>query len=57
MIKNNIGNREAKELICVIHGHEQRGRYAEPDGTGVAGIGGKMGETWDNCNSIIMKSI
>ena len=24
-IKNSIGNREAKELICTIHGHELRG--------------------------------
>ena len=23
-VKNTIGNREAKELICTIHGHELR---------------------------------
>ena len=25
MVKNSIGNREAKELICMIHGHELKG--------------------------------
>ena len=24
-VKNNMGNREAKELICTTHGHELRG--------------------------------
>ena len=28
-IKNSIGNREAKELICTIHGHELRGGMLE----------------------------
>ena len=25
-VKNSIGNREVKELICTTHGHELRGR-------------------------------
>ena len=25
-VKNSIGNVEAKELICITHGHELRGR-------------------------------
>ena len=25
-IKNSIGNGEAKEFICMTHGHEQRGK-------------------------------
>ena len=25
-IKNSIGNEEAKQLICMTHGHELRGR-------------------------------
>ena len=27
-VKNGIGNRELKELICTTHGHELRGRNA-----------------------------
>ena len=29
MVKNGIGNREFKELICTTHGHELRGRKLE----------------------------
>ena len=28
-VKNGIGNREFKELICSAHGHELRGRMLE----------------------------
>ena len=27
-VKNSIGNGEAKEVICMTHGHELRGRTA-----------------------------
>ena len=33
-VKNGIGNRELKELLCTSHGHELRGGEAE--GLGVA---------------------
>ena len=53
-VKNSMGNGEAKELICMTHGHEQRGL-----GSG----GGNGGPEWrevkvengDNCNSIMIK--
>ena len=53
-VKNSIGNREAKECICMTHGHELRwGRMLE--GRGVQGRGGIKGrKKWDNCNSIII---
>ena len=31
-VKNTIGNRVAKELICIAHGHELRGKIAEGNG-------------------------
>ena len=34
-VKNSIGNEEAKELICMTHGHELR-----------EGIAGGNGDTW-----------
>ena len=37
-VKNGIGNRELKELICTTHGHELRGEMLE--GLGVQGRGG-----------------
>ena len=37
-VKNSIGNGEAKELICMTHGHELKGGNA--GGRGVQG-GGK----------------
>ena len=52
-VKNSIGNREPKELVCTTQGHEKSG--------GIAGgnVGtwwrGTKGESWDNCNSIINK--
>ena len=48
-----MGNVEAKELICVTHGHElNRGNV---DGMGCVGLRGVKGGKWDNCNSIINK--
>ena len=52
-MKNGIGNREFKELICTTHGHELR-RRGMLEGWGVQGGGvvkGKMG----NYNSIANK--
>ena len=51
--KNSIGNVEAKEPICMTHGHELQGIMWEGWGgqDGVEWGGGK----WDNCNSIINK--
>ena len=49
-IKNSIGNREAKELICTIHGHELRGGDCWREG------GGEQREKIGiNQNSIINK--
>ena len=48
-----MGNREAKELICMTHGHEVRGG-GNAGGKGSAewrGIKGR--KKWGNCNSII----
>ena len=42
-----MGIGEAKELICMTHGHELR--------VGGAGWRGIKGVKWDNCNSIINK--
>ena len=45
-VKNSIGNREAKELICTIHGHELTGGLLEGrEVSGRAGKGGKIGTT------------
>ena len=52
-VKNSVGNGEAKEFICTIHGHELR-REGLLEGRGVLSRGGK-GENWDNCNSLINK--
>ena len=41
-VKNSIGNGEAKELTCMTHGHELRGRLLE--GRGVLGGGEQMGK-------------
>ena len=40
-VKNSIGNREAKELISTIHGHELRWGLLE--GRGVPRRGGQRG--------------
>ena len=47
-----MGNGEAKELICMTHGHEVREGNAGGRGAGHRGI--KEGK-WDNCNSVINK--
>ena len=45
-VKNSVGNGEAKELICMTHGHELRGRIAEGKrGTGWRETKGKNGRT------------
>ena len=41
-VKNNIGNREAKELICTTHGHGLKEGMLE--GMGVQGRWGPRGE-------------
>ena len=52
--KKSIGNVEAKELICVTHGNELKGR--ECGWEAVCRAEGNKGEKkWDNCNSIINK--
>ena len=49
-----MGNGEAKELICMTHGHELKGRNVHWRGcAGQRGIKGR--KKWDNCNSIINK--
>ena len=40
-IKNSIGNRGLKELICTTHGHELRGWEGMQEGWGAGGIKGK----------------
>ena len=42
-VKNSIGNREARELICMTHGHELSG--GECWRFGGVQSGGGMGET------------
>ena len=50
-----MGNGEAKELICMTHGHELRGR-GMLEGRWLQGRGGIKGrKKGDNCNSIINK--
>ena len=36
-VKNSIGNGEAKELICMTHGHELKGVNAGGSGVQVRG--------------------
>ena len=53
-IKNSVGNGEAKELTCMIHGHElRRGEWWWEVGYKVERS--KWEKKWDNCNSIINK--
>ena len=54
MVKNSIGNVEAKKLTCMTLGHEIRGR-GNVGRRGYIGQGGIKGGKWDNCNSIINK--
>ena len=44
--KNSVGNVEAKELICMTHGHELWGRGMWEGGgwAGWSGVGGEMGQ-------------
>ena len=51
-VKYCIGNGEAKELICMIHGHEQRCVDCLRE-CRVLGGGGQRRKNWDSCNSII----
>ena len=46
-VMNSMGNGEAKELICMTHGHELRGRLLEGmnGGTGRRVAKGKNGTT------------
>ena len=50
---NYIGNGVAKELICMLHGHELRGGLLER--MGVPSRGEKRRKHWNNCNNIINK--
>ena len=53
-MKNSMGNGEAKEVICMTHGHELRcGNAGGKVGARQRGIKGR--KKWDNCNSIINK--
>ena len=53
-VKNNTGNGESKELICMTHGRELRwGNDGRRAGIWWRGIKGR--KKWDNCNSIINK--
>ena len=49
-----MGNGEAKELICMTHGHELRWENdGRREGTGQREVKGR--KKWNNCNSIINK--
>ena len=51
-----MGNGEAKELICMTHGHELRCRGWGQIAGGERGTGQRGDEgNWDNCNSITNK--
>ena len=52
-VKNSMGNRKAKELICMTHGHELRWGMMMGGGARWRGIKGR--NKWDNCNSTINK--
>ena len=52
-VKNSIGNGEAKELICMTHGHELRAGMLV--GGGCMAEEDKGRKKWDNCDSIINK--
>ena len=51
-VKNSIRNGVAKELTCMTHGHELRGRGL-PEGMEGTRWTGAKGENWNNCNSTI----
>ena len=46
-------NGEAKELICMTHGHELK--RGDCGWEGVCRVEGNKRGKWDNCNSIINK--
>ena len=50
-VKNSMGNVEAKEFICMTHGHELQGENV--GWKGCTGWSGVKAREWDNCNSII----
>ena len=62
-VKNSMGNREAKELMFMAHGHQLTGGWGRCWKVGVVwdregdkrerGIKGY--KNWDSCNSIINK--
>ena len=52
MLRADIGNGVAKELICMTHGHEQRRGDCWRE-WGLLGGWRQRGKIWDNCNSII----
>ena len=53
-----MGSGEAKELICMTHGHELSGEQGMLVGGMVQGRGElRGGKKWDNCNSKSIKYI
>ena len=52
-----MGNGEAKELICMTHGHELRGGGNVGGRRGARWRGIKGRKKWDSCSSIIKKYI
>ena len=52
--KNSVGNVEAKELMCMTHGHELYG--GNVGRRGCAGWRGVKRGKWDNCDSITNKT-
>ena len=51
-VQNSMGNEEAKELICMTHGHELR--WENDGGKGCTGQRGiQRRKKWDNCNVMI----
>ena len=53
-VKNSIGNGEAKELVCMTHGHELSGGILERRSYSAEGDKGKKKKS-DNCSIIINK--
>ena len=54
-VKNGIGNGEAKELICITHGHELRTGGMLEGGRQCREEAHKAEKYWDNCDSITNK--
>ena len=53
-LKYSMGNGEAKEFICMTHGHEQQCGDCLREWQ-LLGGGGQRGKNWDNFNIIINK--